>query len=140
MDKINYKTELNKLSKIFIYAFVLNWIWENTHAVLYYHPDGSVMTQWLLIQATLLDALFITGMGILFLSVTYFRKRLWYSIIFGIIVAVVIEWQALSAGYWAYTEAMPIVPILNTGLTPTIQLGLLSYLIYILVGIKKTEN
>ena len=50
--------------------------------------------------------------------------------LFGIVVAVLIELWALQTGRWAYTGAMPLVPFLGAGLTPTIQLGFLGYVIY----------
>ena len=122
---------IKKLLYIFVLAFVLNFVWENAHSLLYFHPDGEPITQLILLQATLFDAVFITLMGVLFLSVPYFKQRLlFYSLLFGVIVAVVIEFRALEAGRWASNELMPIVPLLKTGLTPTIQLGLLSYITY----------
>ena len=44
-----------------------------------------------------------------------------------IIFAIVLEKWALMTGRWAYTSAMPIIPILNIGLTPAVQLGMLGY-------------
>jgi len=40
------------------------------------------------------------------------------------------EWYALTTSRWAYNVLMPIIPLLGTGLTPTIQLGLLGHLSY----------
>lgn len=119
-----------KLIAIFILAFFLNFIWENLHSLLYAHYKGGAITELILLKATLFDAVFITLMTIPFFKIPYFKNRLWYSIIFGIAAAILIEWSALNTGRWAYNEAMPIIPVLQTGLTPTIQLGLLSYLTY----------
>lgn len=69
-------------------------------------------------------------MAILFLRVAYFRERKWYALIFGFIAAVALERFALGSGRWAYHDLMPIVPLLHTGLTPTIQLGVISYVVY----------
>jgi len=124
---------MSKLPYIFVLAFVSNWVWENLHSVLYFHPNGEMITQTILLQATLFDAVFITVVGIVFLLVPYLRERLWLSIIVGMVGAIIIEWQALAIGKWAYTASMPLIPLLNTGLTPTIQLGLLSYLIFKLI-------
>lgn len=44
------------------------------------------------------------------------------------LVAVLIEVFALSATRWAYGLWMPVIPILEVGLTPIIQLPLLGYL------------
>ena len=144
MEKVGYINTLNKLLKIFVYAFALNLIWENIHSTLYFLPSGDPITQWMLLRATFFDALFIASMGVVFLLMPYFRRHLWYSLVFGFMVAVIVEWQALNAGDWAYKQTMPILPILNTGLTPTIQLGLLAYVVYILADMnmnqKKSKN
>jgi hypothetical protein len=131
---------MSKLPYIFVLAFVSNWVWENLHSVLYFHPNGEMITQTILLQATLFDAVFITVVGIVFLLVPYLRERLWLSIIVGMVGAIIIEWQALAIGEWAYTASMPLIPLLNTGLTPTIQLGLLSYLIFKLIKLDKQRE
>ncbi|MBI4117419.1 MAG: hypothetical protein HY451_01925 [Parcubacteria group bacterium] len=120
---------MKKLFLIFIFSFLLNWIWENLHSVLYYHPGGELMTQGMLLNAALFDAVFITALALFFIKISYLNKRLWLSLIFGLAAAVFIELRALEAGRWAYTSAMPVIPLLNIGLTPFVQLGLLSYFI-----------
>ena len=120
---------MKKLLLIFLCAFALNWIWENLHSRLYYLPSGEPITQYILLRATFFDAIFITLLGALFLKVPFLKERKWYSLIFGFIAAFIIEKYALQTGRWAYNSLMPIIPLLNTGLTPTIQLGLLSYIV-----------
>jgi len=123
-------TMFKKLFLIFITGFLLNFIWENLHSYLYFHPNGEMMTQGMLLKATLFDSIFITLLAILFIKAAYFRDRKWYVLPIGIIVAILIELSALKTGRWAYNEFMPIIPLINIGLTPTIQLGILSYLIF----------
>lgn len=112
---------------IFVVSFVLNLIWENLHARLYVHYKHGPITEWILIHATLADALFITALGVCFLFIPYLHERLWVSLIAGTVLAIGIEWWALSTDRWAYGPFMPIIPLIHTGLTPTIQLGLLSF-------------
>lgn len=119
-----------KLAPIFIISFLLNLAWENLHSFLYFHPDGQIMTQSMLLRATLFDAIFITLLAVLFIKISYFRERKWYALMFGIVAAIILETYALNSGRWAYNELMPIIPLLNTGLTPTMQLGILSYIIF----------
>lgn len=45
--------------------------------------------------------------------------------IIGFIVAVLIEQHALLAGNWNYASAMPIIPWIEVGLTPIIQMTIL---------------
>lgn len=119
--------KLKKLTLILVYAFALNFIWENLHSHLYIHYKSGEITQWVLARATLFDAIFITFLGFIFLQFKYFNKRLWLIFVFGVAAAVLIEWHALGSGRWAYKEIMPIIPLIKTGLTPTIQLAVLSY-------------
>ncbi|MBI2670188.1 MAG: hypothetical protein HYX20_03520 [Candidatus Yanofskybacteria bacterium] len=121
---------IKKLSIIFAVAFLLNLVWENLHSYLYIHYKAGEITRLILLRATLFDAVFITLLAILFIKIVYFRERKWYVLLMGIIVAIIIELSALKTGRWAYNEFMPIIPLINTGLTPTIQLGILSYLIF----------
>jgi hypothetical protein len=48
----------------------------------------------------------------------------------GLLFGAGIEWSALAAGRWRYTAAMPMVPLLNVGLFPVLQLLLLPWPIY----------
>lgn len=124
---------MKKITYIFLLAFLLNWVWENLHAALYFHPNGEPMTQSMLLLAALLDAILITLVGVLFLRVKYLRQRIWSAFLFGMAMAVIIEIIALHTGIWAYKALMPLIPIIHTGLTPTIQLGLLAYVVFKIV-------
>lgn len=128
---------MKKFFLIFLISGLLNLIWENFHALLYIHYRGEPITQFVLLRAALFDAAFTAILGILFLTIAYFRKRIWYAIPFGIAFAFLLERYALLTGRWAYNEFMPIIPVLGTGLTPTIQLGLLAYATYRMVHILK---
>jgi hypothetical protein len=43
----------------------------------------------------------------------------------GALGAVGLEWYALASGRWSYNERMPIVPLVNVGLWPVLQMTLL---------------
>jgi len=44
------------------------------------------------------------------------------SVVFGLVYTVFSEWLNVSVrGSWAYTAAMPVIPILGTGLSPALQ-------------------
>lgn len=89
--------------------------------------NGNI-TEFILLRATLTDAVMITIISLPFIFLEIFRKHSWLIIPIGIIIAISIEWYALGTGRWAYNSYMPIIPFLATGLTPTIQLGLLGYI------------
>ena len=121
---------MKKLVVIFIIAFLLNWVWENLHSILYLHYQGEAITQLVLLRAAFFDAFFITLMAVLFWRVGYFKKRMWCALILGFVFAVLLEQWALATNRWAYSDQMPIIPWLEVGLTPAIQLGITAYLAY----------
>ena len=123
-----------KLLSVFLLAFAFNFIWENLHSALYVHYKSGPISEFVLLRAAFADAIFITLLAALFIKIPYFQKRVWYSLIFGFVI---LEVFALRTGRWAYQEIMPIVPLIKTGLTPTIQLGILSYLVYKITGVGK---
>ena len=118
---------------VFLLGFVFNLIWENLHSALYLHYQGGIITEFILVRAALWDALIILILILLFRTFKKFARYSFLIIIAGIIISIAIEWFALYTDRWAYAEIMPIIPIIKTGLTPTIQLGLLGYIVYKLV-------
>ena len=123
---------MKKISLIFIYSFILNAIWENLHVFLYDNYMGGEITEFILIRASIFDAILITIISLPFLYISFFKKRPWCILIIGIIFAIINEWYGLSTYRWSYNSHMPILPFIETGLTPTIQLGLLGYLTLLL--------
>lgn len=119
---------MKKVLLIFIFAFISNAIWENLHSFLYTSYKGGDITQFILLRATLSDAIYIVLIALPFILYPVLRKWDWLIIIAGFILSIAIEYYALSTGRWAYNSFMPIIPFLQIGLTPTIQLGLLGYL------------
>ena len=123
-------TKVKKLAVIFVLAWLANLVWENLHHVLYLHYQGQPITGLILFRASLFDAAVITILALPFILVPFFRARLWLAFVIGVVLAVGLEWWALATSRWAYTDLMPLIPLLGTGLTPTIQLGLIAYLVY----------
>jgi len=119
--------KIKKLFLIFLIAFILNLVWENLHSFLYEHYMGGEITELILIKATFVDALIIIILSLPFVSFSSIEKYDWLIVPLGFLVSLLIEWWALSMGRWAYNMYMPIIPFLETGITPSIQLGLLGY-------------
>lgn len=89
---------------------------------------GREITEFILLRASLFDAVLITIISIPFLYLNVLKNKSWLIIFFGVIFAILNEWYGLSTSRWAYGSLMPIIPFLQVGLTPTIQLGLLGYI------------
>ena len=121
---------MKRLAIIFFLAFLTNIVWENLHSFLYESYMGHKITQIILLRASLWDAVIITLISIPFLYLSFFKNKNWMIIFIGFIIALSIEWYALDTGRCIYKAYMPIIPILNVGLTPIVQLALLSYISY----------
>jgi len=121
---------MKRIGVIFLSAFILNLIWENLHVFLYLNYKGGEITEFILARASLFDAFLITVILLPFIYFSSLRNKVWLVFTIGVIVAVFNEWYGLNTARWAYNELMPIIPIIKTGLTPTLQLGLLGYASY----------
>jgi hypothetical protein len=126
-------SKLKSVVFVFLISFFLNLIWENLHSFFYDVYKGEVITEFILIRATLGDAVMLTILFLPFLYLDFFKKRLWLIIPIGLALAIKIELFAMMTNRWTYNEFMPIIPYLNVGLTPTIQLALLGYVTYRIV-------
>jgi hypothetical protein len=121
---------MKKLITIFFLAFVLNLLWENLHSFLYSNYKGGEITEFILMRASLFDAVVITLILMPFIYLPILKNKNWLIMFIGIVIAVFNEWYGLSTSRWVYSSLMPILPIVNVGLTPTLQLGLLGYLVF----------
>lgn len=122
---------------VFSVAFVLNLLWENLHSLLYTAYKGGEITQFILFRASLFDAFLIACVATPFLVYSRLQKHAWVLAGVLLCVAIVNEWYGLNTNRWEYNEMMPIVSIVKTGLTPTIQLSVLGILSYRLVKLLK---
>ena len=126
--------------------FILNFIWEISQAFLYaphYVGISGLITVHL--RASLGDILII--FVILLLDVIIFSRifqektgpwRFLAIFLAGFVLAVLVEKYALANGRWAYNDMMPIIPGLNVGLAPILQMMLIpSSVIMILERLKK---
>lgn len=130
------KTPIAHLSAaIFLTAFLLNFVYENLHTPLYLHnpPLNFFQHLPLVIYCSFGDALYILlyylFVGILSKNTRWIvrpeARHLAVMMLLGFLTAIIVEKHALTTGRWGYQEFMPIVPVLDIGLTPFIQLALL---------------
>lgn len=119
---------------LFSITFILNFFWEVAQTPLYApHFDGVWGLILVHLKASGGDVLMV-GI-ILILNAVIFRKWSWFcgfnknkiilTVFWGFILAAGVEFYALSTNRWGYNDLMPIIPILNVGLTPTLQMMIL---------------
>lgn len=81
---------------------------------------------FVLFRAAVVDAIIISIL--VFIAQTFKINKPMFIAIGGLIIAIIIEIWALQTNRWAYSELMPLIPIIKTGLTPTIQLAITGYI------------
>jgi hypothetical protein len=118
---------------VFLFASLLNLVWENLHSVLYVHYRLHAITEFVLIHAALFDAVVI---AVSIWALTQFprveRRAPWVLVVWFVLFAVALEEYALATGRWMYAVTMPLVPILQVGVTPTVQLALTGWCAFLL--------
>lgn len=117
---------MKRLLSVFILAFILNWTWEILHSALYLNYQGKTITAFILFRAAVVDAIMI--LILVFLAQKLAINKSSFVVLGGLILAIGVEIWALQTGRWAYSSLMPIIPLIKTGLTPTIQLAVTGYI------------
>ena len=115
---------------VFAVAAVLNFAWEMTQSVLFAPMGGSMRGTWRCFVASLGDGVIVVIIGAI--GWLWFRRADWmvrpgfagYALTAtaGIAIAILIERHALATGRWAYTERMPVLPVVHVGLVPVLQM------------------
>ena len=135
---LRYKVKHNKL--LFYIAgvgFILNLIWEMVQMPLY-AGYKTFADHLVCLPASIGDVFAVLAIY----TVISFVREDWYwvkniekrtitlSIIIGGLLAIVMEQIALLKGLWAYTDQMPLLPLVEVGLSPFLQMILLPLLTY----------
>jgi len=120
---------------LFIFAFGLNWLWEMLQMPAYVKITASSWQAKVFVctVASLIDAVItlgVYGLGGIFAGRLQWAMRGGWKVslilaLGGAMCAVIIERFALAFGFWSYSDRMPVVPVLGTGLLPLLQLTLL---------------
>jgi len=135
------------MKKLFIVgallALVLNLIWENAQAPLYFGYTDFFAHFEICLMATLGDIVIFYGVYLVFALA--WKDWRWFTVLsapkmatlaaIGFITAVIIERWALLVGRWAYMDAMPIVPIVQVGLLPVLQMMVLPLVLFYSLGL-----
>ena len=131
--------------RLFIISTAVNYVWEMAQMPLYQDMSFAALSSWLLcFRASLGDGLIIVTIWAL--GAGLYKRVSWYRplhlgpalllLASGALIAVAIELHALAAQRWAYSELMPIVPWLEIGLSPFVQLLLLPWCMMILADLR----
>lgn len=124
------------LLRVFLASWLLNLIWENLHVFLYEQYRGVFYSQigWIdkfqiLLKASIFDAALIMAVVSLIMLIPWLKgKESWSLVVITVLFSISLELYALDTGRWAYNSLMPLIPVLDIGVSPVIQLGLTGYL------------
>jgi len=124
------------LLRVFLASWLLNLIWENLHVFLYEQYRGVFYSQMgqfdkfqILLRASIFDAALIMMVVSLIMLIPWLKgKESWSLVVIAVLFSISLELYALGTGRWAYNSLMPLIPILDIGISPVIQLGLTGYL------------
>ena len=120
------------LAAIAVVAGALHLVWEGMHVSLYggYETLTSLPITF---YATIGDVGYT--IGAVLLAVLFKGNFRWLSApsmqdlaglaVTGALIALFVEYKALALGRWFYLDAMPMIPVLNVGLTPVVQMMVL---------------
>lgn len=117
-------------------AFLLNLAWELLQGPLYEGYEYDLRHVSICVLASVADALMVLLLYLGFAKIL--KDALWvrhisasrivWLIVIGGIGAILMEMRHLKEGNWAYSEAMPVIPLVQAGLSPVIQFMLLPLL------------
>lgn len=128
-------TRLNIVT--FLVAVAINVVWEVGQSVLFAPMGGWLSGTWRCFVAGL-------GDGVIVLAIAasgwlFFRRGDWFvrpglaGYLFmgalGMAIAGVIEIGARATGRWSYTDQMPLIPAMEVGLVPVLQMVILPPLV-----------
>lgn len=119
------------LGRILLIAFGLNWVWEAAHAVAFVESQGTFAFRlWHCLPMAATDALWTIGlwavMGGMWPSAPrWSAPRLAALAAVGALTAATIERVALATGRWTYNAVMPVIPLVDAGLWPVLQMSIL---------------
>jgi hypothetical protein len=119
-------------------AFGLNWIWQIGQMFAYAAEAGDSWTKSFLFctLASVGDAIVTIAIYVLLKFLIRLDGAKFYlcAAISGALCAAFFEWFAFRFGLWSYGEQMIVLPIINVGLLPFVQLTLLVPLAICLSG------
>jgi hypothetical protein len=123
---------------VIVVAFLLNLAWELIQLPLYKNAVYNFNHIAFCILATIADVLMVLLLYFVFAlilkSIFWIQytklQRMIIVVLIGGAGAVLSEMRHLSLGSWAYDDSMPLIPLVNVGISPVLQFMLLPLIIY----------
>jgi hypothetical protein len=134
---------LPTLAGLFVVSVVLNYFWEIGQAFLFVGMDSWETIWWHCLVASLGDGLMVWAIHAA--GWRFFRRSDWFiaaqwkgygvMLTSGLLLALAVEWLAVHVlQRWTYTSDMPVIPGVNIGIAPLLQMLLLPPVIFYIVA------
>lgn len=136
-DRKNFNTFVITIT---ILAFLLNFLWELIQIPLYrnssYDIDHILFCALASIADTIMVLLIYLGLAAIFKDLFWVNHLRLIQIVIVVLVggtgAVLSERRHLSLGSWGYDKSMPLIPVVNVGISPVLQFMILPLVAYFL--------
>ncbi len=138
---VTHKKAFNRfVLTITVLAFLLNFAWELAQMPLYDRASFTINHVAFCSLGSVADALMVLllyfGLAFIFKNPLWINPLKWQRIVIvvltGGIGAALSEMRHLALGNWAYSDLMPLIPVLNVGVSPVLQFMILPVVTYIL--------
>ena len=142
--KTNEGMTRKQLFCVVVIAYILSAVWEFLHYPLYDCPLSQLSCA---LRSASIDVILIVGLYLI--SGFILQRKGWICAsrrshkiviaVVAVILAYLIELNALWMQKWSYSALMPIIPLLHVGLSPLIQLPITTLLtLYLAKRIDRT--
>ena len=136
-NKLNYRKSIITVSLL---AFILNFIWEFTQGPLYkgFKYDWQHISFCMLasIADMLMVLILLFSFGLIYKNLYWINsmdlKKVLLLVFVGFSGAILAEVFHTIRGDWSYTDAMPLLPVVEVGMSPVLQFMILPWLIFLL--------
>jgi hypothetical protein len=121
-----------------VVSFLLNLAWELIQLPLYKNAVYNFSHIAFCALATIADVLMVLllyfGFALILKNLFWIQHVKLYQVAIVVLIggagAVLSEMRHLSLGSWAYDDSMPLIPLVNVGISPVLQFMLLPLIIY----------
>jgi len=141
LKKTMDRKAFNKFISIMtILAFLLNFAWELIQIPLYKNSAYNINHVAFCALASLADVLMVLllyfGLALIFKNPFWIKPLKFHRLVIVVLIggsgAILSEMRHLLLGSWAYDNSMPLIPVVNVGISPVLQFMILPLLIYFL--------
>jgi len=138
IKKVKQKSTFKRfILSLIILSFIMNLTWELLQVPLYKNMlfrNHTLLCALASLADVIMVLLIYFGLAIIYKDPLWIKNlsisRIFIAMMVGGIGAILSETRHIAAGNWAYAEAMPLLPIVNIGLSPVLQFTILPILIY----------